>query len=294
MTVTVTPLNDALGAEIGGVDITRPIDPADFAVVRQAFIDHGVVLFRDQPLDALQLAALARHFGDLQPHVQKKYHHPDEPNVVYMTNVDEKGNFDPVAAARGAVEKTITGWHSDLCYDEIPCWATFLHALEIPSVGGPTCFANTNKAFEALPQRIKDKLVGKMGTFIYGGKPGSFVAKAASTLPAGVDAPDPVEHPIVARHPLNGRPAIYANPGLCQGIVGMDAAESEALLQEVYEVIDRPEFRYEHAWRLGDTVIWDNLGGIMHVGRADYPKNEKRILIRTTVRGQRIEMYDAA
>lgn len=294
MTLTVTKLSEALGAEVSGVDVTRPLTEQDFATIRQAFIDHKVLLFRKQPLTPPQLIAFARQFGELQPHVQKKYHHPDHPELVYMTNVDKDGKFDPMAAARGAVAETKVGWHSDLAYDRVPCWATLLHSLEAPSVGGPTCFSNTHKVFEALPQDLKTKLLGHTATFRYGGKPGSFVAIAANTLPAGVDAPEPVEHPAICRHPMNGRPAVYASPGLTSMISGMTEQESDDILAELALWIDRPEFRFEHFWSPGDTIMWDNLGGVMHVGRADYPRDQRRIFLRTTVRGQPIEPYTAA
>jgi taurine dioxygenase len=128
-----------------------------------------VLLFRGQPLSPPELTAFARQFGPLQPHVQRKYQHPDAPEVVIMTNRNADGSFDDAGAHRGAMEATRDGWHSDLSYDPVPAKATLLHAVEIPSRGGNTCFANVAKLYEDLPADLKARIDGREAEFWYGG-----------------------------------------------------------------------------------------------------------------------------
>jgi taurine dioxygenase len=295
MSVTVRPLSGFLGADIEGIDVLRPLAPADVEAIEQAFLAHRVLRFRQQPMDPRQLAAFARHFGDLQPHVQRKFQHPDDPNIVEMRNFDETGKFNLAAASRGAMEKLRDGWHSDLSYDEVPAKATLLHSLELPERGGNTCFADATRAFEALPATTRKRLTGLQAEFSYGyNTRNSKTSLAASSLDQQGRESTTVTHPVICAHPVTRRPAIYVNPLMTIRIVGIPEAESDALLDEMFDMLDRPEFRWEQEWTVGDTMMWENRGGVMHCGRLDYPRDQRRRFIRTTVRGQRIEMHQAA
>lgn len=295
MGVTVTPLGDYLGAEIANVDLREPPSDDTVAAIEQAFLDHQVLRFRGPLLSVPELAAFSARFGTLQPHVQRKFQHPQDPNVVEMRNYDDDGKFDLAAASRGSMERLRDGWHSDLSYDPAPAKATLLHALQIPDRGGNTVFTSTHAVYEALPDPTKRRLAGLQAEFSYGGNTrNKFTNMAASSLDqAGRDGTT-VTHPVVCAHPVTRRPAIYVNPLITVRILGLDEAESDALLDELYDWIDRPEFRWEHEWRLGDTLMWENRGGVMHCGRLDYPRDQHRHMIRTTVRGQPIEAHDAA
>ena len=295
MPATVHPVSDILGAEIRGIDPRKPLDAKDVAIIEKAFLDHLVLRFRDAPLDAKVLAAFARHFGDLQPHVQRRFQHPEVPDVVMMQNVDEGGKFDITAASRGAMEKLRDGWHSDLSYDPVPAKATLLHSIEVPSHGGNTCFANMYKAYEMLPDRLKQRLRGLRAEFSYGyNSRNKLTNVAAASLDKEGKENTTVTHPVICVHPVTRRPAIYVNPLMTVRIQGVSEAESDALLDELFDWIDRDEFRWEHEWRVGDTLLWENRAGVMHCGRLDYPRDERRIFVRTTVRGQPSEMYQAA
>ena len=295
MNVTVTPLGSALGAEIGGVDLRKPL-PADvLAAIEQAFLDHLVLRFRGQPLTAAELAVFSAQFGALQPHVQRKFHHPEDKNVVVMRNFDNDGNFDLAAASRGSMTRLRDGWHSDLSYDPAPAKATLLHAIEIPDRGGNTCFANTHAAYDRLPDATKRRIAGLRAEFSYGGNTrNSFTNMAASSLDKIARENTTVSHPVVCVHPITRRPAIYVNPLITVRILDMPESESEAILDELYDAIDDPAHRWEHEWRLGDTLMWENRGGVMHCGRLDYPRDQRRHMIRTTVQGQAIEAHVAA
>ncbi|MFT6580746.1 MAG: taurine dioxygenase [Alphaproteobacteria bacterium] len=293
MTVIVENTDAPVGAVISDLNIAAPLEAGSVAAVERAFLNRGVLLFRDQPLDVHQLVRFSANFGTLQPHVQRAYQHPDAPEIVVMSNVDKEGRFNEAGARRGAAENLREGWHSDLSYDPIPAKATLLHSQEIPSHGGNTCFADTASAYAALPDSLKLRLSGRLAEFQYGGHSrNKLTGLAASTLDQ--NSQTIATHPVICAHPQTGIPAIYANPLMATRILGVPAAESEALLEELFDWIDRPEFRWEHEWRIGDTLMWENRGGVMHSGRLNYPRNERRIFIRTTVRGEAIKQHRPA
>ena len=279
-----------IGAVVSGLDLAAPLDAADIAAIERAFLDRRVLLFRDQPLDVHQLVRFSTNFGALQPHVQRSYQHPDAPEIVVMSNVDKDGRFNEAGARRGAAENLRDGWHSDLSYDPIPAKATLLHAQEIPSRGGNTCFTDVAGAYAALPDALKSRLTGLKAEFQYGGHArNKNTGVAASTLDK--NNPTIATHPVICAHPETGQPSIYVNPLMTTRILGVSETTSEALLEELFDWIDRPEFRWEHEWRIGDTLMWENRGGVLHSGRMDYPLDERRIFIRTTIRGGPINLF---
>lgn len=292
MAVEIRRLSEVIGAEVIGVDVARPLSEAALAAVEQAFLDHGVLLFRRQPMTPQQLVAFGRQFGVLQPHVQRAYQHPEAPEIVNMTNRKPDGSFDEVGARRGAIENLRDGWHSDLSYDPEPAKATLLHSLEVTSRGGNTCFANVARAFERMPEDLRRRVVGLRAEFPYGGHGrNKSTAMAASALDKVAQASATAIHPVINVHPVSRKPAIYVNPLMTSRILDVSPEESETLLESLFDWIDRPEFRWEHKWSVGDTLMWDNRGGVMHCGRLDYPRGEARRFIRTTVKGGPTEAY---
>lgn len=292
MAVEILPMSEVGGAEVIGVDVRRAMSQTELAAVEQAFLDHRVLLFREQPMTAPELVDFAQQFGELQPHVQRAYQHPEAHEVVNMTNRKPDGSFDEAGARRGAIENLRDGWHSDLSYDPEPAKATLLHALEVTSTGGNTCFTNVAMAFKAMPDGLKERVIGRRVEFPYGGHTrNKSAAKAASKLDSEARELASATHPVINVHPATREPAIYANPLLASRILGIPEEESEELLETLFDWIDRSEFHWEHKWTVGDTLMWDNRGGVMHSGRLDYPLNEARRFIRTTVRGGPTEAY---
>ena len=185
-----------------------------------------------------------------------------------MTNQHADGSFDETGARRGAIENVRNGWHSDLAYDAVPAKATLLHATNVPSSGGNTCFASAAAAYEALPEETRERARGLECLFVYGtDQRNKSLAIAAQSL----DKEQRATHPVINAHAVTGRAAIYANPMSTVGIVGMEQEDADRLLDEMFDMLDRPEFRWEHEWSVGDTLMWDNRGGTMHCGRLDYP-----------------------
>ena len=274
MAVEVRKLDDALGAEVGGLDLLRPIDAGTRDAVYRAFLEHLVLVFRGPALTPQQFMAFARNFGELQPHVAASYRHPEAEDIVMMTNVRADGGFDAVGASRGV------GWHSDLAYAQVPAKATLLHALEIPDRGGDTHFANMYRVYGIMPEALRRQLAGRMALFRYGGRTGQSTEHLTDAAKA---VPD-VIHPAIRLHPETGRPAVYLNPYHTICIVGLPRAESDAVLEEVFALCERPDVRWRHRWRVGDTIIWENRAAV-HSATLDYPRDQRRVMMRATVRG---------
>jgi len=279
MTLQTRPLSDAIGVEVLGVDLAGDISENLFAEIRQAWLAHRVLLFRDQDIDHPTQTAFARRFGDIQVVRSATHLVGESQEVMHVSN-------RPVDGKPGILPDGEMMFHTDQCYYEIPSRMTMLFAIAIPSNGGNTLFLDTIKAYAALPEAMKARLAGLKGhnVYDYDGSP---------TLRAdghSADAPQ-FDHPIVIRHPETGAPCLYANRLMTDHIVGLDRAESDELLLELFERAENGDFIYEHVWRPGDLVLWDNLA-TMHA-RTDFDPAETRTLRRATVAGERPQAYEA-
>lgn len=293
MEIRFHPMSDTGGAEVVGVDVKVSLSKEVINEIENALLEFGVLLFRKQKMDASELVIFSRQFGELQAHLQKYYRDPKLPEVVNMTNRHPDGTFDEAGARRGAVENLRDGWHSDLSYDPNPAKATILHSLEVTSRGGNTCFSNVSKAYEAMPEKLKLMAIGKWVELPYGGVSmrNKSAEKAAEAMGPNNKNFAAALHPVINVHPVTGKPAIYANPLLSNRILGLTEKQSEKLLESLFDWVDKAEFHWEHKWSVGDTIMWENRGGIMHSGRLDYPRHETRRFIRTTIRGGPTEAY---
>lgn len=209
-----------------------------------------------------------------------------------MTNRKPDGTFDEIGASRGAARDVRDGWHSDLSFEKVPAKATLLHAVEIPDSGGNTCFSNTTMAYAALDDDIKRRVDGAQGEFLYGqAKRNKMAAKAAEGL-LGKDKTETASiHPVIVKHAATGEPGIYVSPYTTSRLIGFDEVESEELIEALVDQMTDMSFRWEHEWSVGDTLMWDNQGGLMHAGRLDYPRDQARVFIRTTVRGRPLATF---
>jgi taurine dioxygenase len=273
MALDIRELKGPIGAEILGLKAGVPLAPGEVQAIEDVFKRRLVLRFRGTPLDPVQLMAFSRQFGELQPHIAKKYRLPEAPDVVLMTNQDEHGNFDKVGAERGV------GWHSDLAYDWVPAKATFLHAVAIPDRGGNTKFLNMYMAYDEMPEHLRKRVEGEFATFRNGGR---------KRLNQGIhekgEKIEEVVHPVIRVHPETGKKSIYANPYHVVAILGMPRAESDALLDELFAYCEQPRFEWQQQWKVGDTIMWENRSA-WHSGNLDYPLDQLRKFYRTTVRG---------
>ncbi len=276
MTLDLHPLSDALGAEVRGLDLARPLDGETVAALRSAWLDHLILLFRDQDLTQEQLVAATAHFGEVsniarpdeyRTSGQRKLH----PGVMLISNVRENGV--PI----GALPDGEMMFHHDMLHAKVPHDGTLLYARELPSEGGHTLFANLYAAYDTLPEAVRAPLEGKRAFHHY--NYGSQHKGDGKGTPAFAES----SHPVFRTHPETGRKAIYVNRLMTEQVEGLPRAESDRLLASVYDHAEQPRFVYEHVWRVGDAMLWDNRC-TMHA-RTDFPP-ERRLFWRTTVIGR--------
>ena len=277
--VTAVPTGKALAAEILNVSL-RDISNADFAAIHQAWLDHLVLLFRDQTLTDDDLIAFSRRFGDLDwAPVQETGRRFVEghPEIYVVSNVIENGV--PIGSL-GAGEAV---WHTDMSYLESPPKASMLYALEIPPAGGNTFFCNMYRGYELLPETMKQRIaqlrVKHDGTYNSGG----YVRQGVTAVDDPLTSPG-VYHPLVITHPESRRRALYLGRRRNAYIEGLPLAESEQLLDALWIPATSEEVVWGHEWRPGDLVLWDNRCA-MH-RRDPFDADTRRILHRTQIKGE--------
>jgi taurine dioxygenase len=276
-TFTVRQLSPAIGAEILGVDLRDPIDDT----LRQKFLDawhqHLIILLRNQTLDEDAQVRFAENFGPPAKTTSgRTYSGVKHPSVMLVSNIREDGK--PI----GALPDGEMHFHTDQCHQEIPAKATLLYAIEIPSQGGNTLFANTYTAYETLPDDIKRRLEGRRALNAYDYN--ADVTIRRSEVPDGTPSQ---WHPVVRTHPATKRKALYVNRLMTRKIEGLPANESDELLNFLFDHQEQPKFVYEHVWRPGDIVMWDNRC-TLHA-RTDFSDKERRLMRRVTILGEKPE-----
>lgn len=271
MSIAVNPVSNAIGARITGVDLRGGLDEATMQAIRQAWLDNFVVVIPGQELSGDDQIAFTEWFGPRQEVRTVKVVDSGPQNFMYVANKKVDG-------MDGVLPDGEMQFHTDQCYYETPSRATILFALEIPAEGGNTKFANAYRAYESLSDDMKTRLRGLKAHNVYD-------YDANATMKTNDSAPDAprYEHPVVIRHPETGREVLYINRLMTDHIVGMDKAESDALLEELFTVLEDPAYCYEHVWTPGDLVMWDNLC-TLHA-RTWFDPSQSRVLRRTTVAG---------
>lgn len=277
--VTIRPTGGGLGAEILGADLTK-LDEAGFADLHAAWLDHSVLLIRNQHLSDADLIAFSRRFGDLDyaPVQETGRRFVDGmPELYVVSNVVENG--EPIGSL-GAGEAV---WHTDMSYVDVPPKASALYALEIPPRGGDTSFVDMKAVYRALPSALKARIGGLRvkhdGTYNSGGyvRQGVVPGDDPRTAPGAL-------HPLVYTHPETGEPALYLGRRRNAYIDGLNLGTSEALLDELWTYVEAPARQWTHHWRLGDLVLWDNRS-TMH-RRDSFDPAARRILHRTQIKGE--------
>jgi taurine dioxygenase len=273
-TMQLRPLGQALGTEALGVDLSK-LDDDTFAWIRQAFAEHPVLVFRDQHLDAGDIAAFGRRFGAPRKHALVKYRHPEYPEVSWLTNVEEDGKVDWYGVKRA------TDWHTDSTYEEKLPLLAMLHALEVPATKGGTMFADMRAAYDALSPEMKDRLAGLTG--LHGRSSGPAGERLYGDDKGKTEKEyDELPRPAVVPHPVTGRPILFVNPMHTHGFDGMEREAAWELIEELAAHATQERFTYYHSWRVGDLLIWDERA-TMHRGAGDYHPEERRIMLRTIV-----------
>nr|WP_096031643.1 TauD/TfdA family dioxygenase [Caballeronia hypogeia] len=277
--IEIRPFDAPLGAEVIGLDLTRPLSPADFARIHRAHLDHHVLVFRDQRITPDEQVAFSRRFGPLQIHVLHQFGLTGYPEVLIVSNIVENGQ--PIGLGDAG-----HFWHSDLSYKDKPSLGSMLHAQELPAIGGDTLFANQHLAWDSLPAHLKRAVEGRVAEHTYLAKYAELQKRSpwrpnlSAEQIAQVRA---VTHPIVRTHPETGRRALFVSEHFTTRVIGMPEDESRALLAELFAHGTQPGFVYRHRWQARDMVFWDNRS-VMHLA-AGTPDDQRRKLYRTTIEG---------
>jgi len=271
----ITPLTDHIGAEVTGLDFTKPVDPDTKATLNRAFADRHVLVMREQHFDPDQFKVAAQVFGELQIHDKREQHVPGYPDVYYVSNDIFKDG-----------KRIIPGetFHTDHSNHPRPPKATTLFAVDLPSSGGDTQYVNMHDAYDDLPDATKRKIDGLKAMHVYQSK---YSPRELTGLneDSRKQLPPPGVHPLVRTHPENGRKALFLNPVRMEAIVGMEDADALKLIDELMQHATQKKYEYRHKWRHGDWVMWDNRS-VMHQANPDYDMRERRFLYRLMLKGE--------
>lgn len=276
MTIKVIPSKQGLGAEIQGVDFSDPIDADSQSALMAAFAEHHVLNFRGQDgLTTDHVLAASRVFGDrLEAHAFTHFHHPEEPLIMVLSNRVE-GSGKPKGMRDAG-----TFWHSDVAYKPEPAKATMLYSLEVPGEGGDTLFCNLTRAYDDLSTDMKDRLEGLKAWHYY-------AKLKRDVFESGkVASPPECLHPVVRTNPVSGRKAIYITPAYTTRIDGMAAAESDALMEQIFAHCLQDKYRMDYKWQAGDVVVWDNAAVMHSATTKDLDPTKYRTIWRTIISGE--------
>jgi taurine dioxygenase len=276
--IKVEKLADALGAEISGVDLLHPVAAETFAEIRKAWLEHLVLRFRGQKLSDPQLLAFTRQFGELDPPGPNTYGKPflpEHPEMNVISNIVVSGT--PI----GGLGDGEAIWHCDMTYVERPPMGAILHALELPPTGGDTYWANMYLAYDSLPPALRNAAEGRKAIHDATYNSAGMMRKGYAEVTDPRKAPG-AHHALVSRHPETGRKCLFLGRRRNSYIVGMDLAESEALLDELWAHATQEEFTFCQQWKVGDTLIWDNRCTLHR--RDSFDPDARRLMHRTQIK----------
>ena len=277
--IEIRRLDAPLGAAVTGLDLSAPLDDADFQRIHRAHLDHHVLVFRDQRITPQQQIDFSRRFGPLQIHVLHQFLLSGHPEILVVSNIVENGQ--PIGLGDAGHY-----WHSDLSYKEHPSLGSMLHAQELPANGGDTLFANMHLAWDTLPMPLRKAAEGRRAEHSYLAKYEELRQRSPwrpKLSEAQVAQVKPVEQPVVRTHPETGRKALFVSEHFTTRIVGLPDDESRDLLAQLFAHSVRREHLYRHRWLPHDMVFWDNRS-VMHLATG-CPEDQRRRLNRTTIEG---------
>jgi taurine dioxygenase len=272
----VVPLTKHIGAEIRGIDLRQKPDDDTIKAIYQAWLDHLVIIFPDQKLEQEDLLRATTFFGENGGLSRPAKDRPKGfdrllPGIMLISNIRENG--EPI----GALPDGEMMFHHDMIHADVPSKATLLYSVEIPSAGGNTLFASGYAAYDTLDPAIRNKLEGRKALHHYNyGSVQKGDGKGTESFGENI-------HPVFRTNEDTGRKAIYVNRLMSIGVEGMPQDEAERLLNAVFDHAEKKEFVYEHVWRIGDLLLWDNR--CSSHARTDFPTTERRLMLRTTVKG---------
>jgi len=286
MSLTINHADGPLGAEILGADLSRELDESTLATIRRTLDERGVMVLRRQKLQPQHIARFAAHFGRPLVHAHNKFALAEAPSVSVLSNiVDEQGRNIGVPDA-GLV------WHTDGSYLVRPDMYAFLYGIEIPMQDGEplgtTYYASAGAAYDALPEALRRQLDGLRAVHSFAYHSANRSARGGTKIEITDELrrkhPD-VSQPVVRVHPRTGRKALYVTEGHTTHILGMERAQSDALLKQLFAHLHEPRFVYGHRWQVGDLLVWDN-AATQHRATCDYALPQRRLMHRTATAGE--------
>ena len=277
MSLSIEKLHETIGAQITGVDLAKPLADAEVAAIERAWLEHIVLVFPGQDLDQEAQLRFAGQFGIVGERSRPAAIRPEgadfHPAVMLISNIRENGK--PI----GSLPDGEMWFHHDMCYVAEPYRGTMLYAIDIPSHGGNTLFANMYAAYDRLGTATKERIAGARALQIY-----NYSVTEKVPLDDDLDAYPHYVQPVAITHPRTRRKALYVNPLITARIEGLPGDESDALLEELFGFAEDRGLIYEHVWREGDLVMWDNWCSCH--ARTDFPETERRLLRRCTILGE--------
>ncbi|MFN0162530.1 MAG: TauD/TfdA dioxygenase family protein [Burkholderiales bacterium] len=275
---TIHPLSEALGARIEGVDLSQPLAPETFKIIEQALDSYCVIVMPRQHLTAAQFVAFSKLWGRPDPHVIDTFHHPEDANILVLSNEVRDGK--PLGLADAG-----SYFHTDYSYLDVPARCTMLYALRVPQGANGTTFANQTRAYDDLSPALKARIDPLVGRHHYGNR--DDLDETSRTVASVLNEEQKkkvhwVRHRIARAHPRTGRRALYSVSGSSFGIEGMDDAAALALLDELKNHSTQARYCHRPDYRPGDVVIWDN-AQLLH--KAPLPDaSQARTLWRITIK----------
>jgi taurine dioxygenase len=273
--ITIHPLTPTIGAVIGNVDLSKPLDDATIAAIRAALLAHKVIFFEDQHITPVQHRDFAARFGELHTH-------PLYPGVADAPELFILDHHDGNPTDNDA-------WHTDVTFIETPPLGALLYAKQLPEVGGDTLWANMQAAYEALSKPMREFLIGldAIHDFARGFPARGVVAKSAGAdkHAKALEEHPPVIHPVIRTHPETGANSLFVNYGFTSRIKGITRAESDAILNMLFAHVQKPEFHVRWSWKPNSIAFWDNRI-TQHYAVNDYLPN-RRVMHRATVLGDK-------
>lgn len=279
MAITVTKLAYALGAAVTGLDLREPLGGDSVAAVREAWLDHLVLVFPGQDVTPEQQIRFSRYLGPVEEYPLHHYRLPGHPEIFHLTNVGEDGKV-------GGAQTAGLGrhWHSDLSFTALPAMGSMLRCKQVPDYGGTTGFANQYMAYERLTPAFRALLENLQAVHELFSKTPNLKDLDQGQVKDLKKGNPRIAQPVVRVHPETGRKALYVSEALCSEIVGMSRDESDTLLEFLIRHQTRVEFTYRHHWKPNDIVLWDNRC-TLHMAVPDNDHLQPRVMHRTTITG---------
>jgi len=277
--IRVIPTDKPIGADIVGVDLSKPLSDAQFQAIFEAWMDRQVLRFRGQDLTKDELLAFSSHFGELDKapiNIKGEPWIAGYPNLAVMSNIIEQGQ--PV----GSLGYGEAVWHTDMSYNEITASGALLYALEVTKTGGETGFLNMYHAYETLPPDLKAAIDGREIKHDASRNSAGELRKGYKVVTDPREAPGAL-HPVVIRHPVTQRQALFLGRRPFGSVVGLPLEESEALLDRLWAHATREEYAWVQKWSVGDLLMWDNRCALHK--RTAFDPQERRFMLRTQLRG---------